>query len=119
MGEKFQSEQTVNVFKKMNTVPKATKTYNFSSTFVPPIYTFLLTGTIFVYRPLHGTIKNGILFNTFMGEMPTLVVKLHLSVLFFLPIPHLFYLSTEKNGCNPSETDIKMVIPAPTQQIIP
>ena len=37
MREKFKSEQTVNVFRKMNTEPKTTKLYNNISTFVSPI----------------------------------------------------------------------------------
>ena len=40
MWEKFQSKQTVNVFIKINTVPKATKLCNNNNTFVSPIYTF-------------------------------------------------------------------------------
>ena len=53
--EKFQSKQTVNVFRKYNTVPKATKLYNNHSTFSSPIYTFCLAGNIIVYTPTQGT----------------------------------------------------------------
>ena len=48
--------------------------------------------------------------------MPTLAGNKHLSVHFFPNGPGLFHLSTEKKyGSEPSEVDIKMVIPAPTQ----
>ena len=55
MREKFESKQTLNVFKKINTVPKATKFYNSNSIFVSPIPIFSLGGNISVYTPIHGT----------------------------------------------------------------
>ena len=42
MREKFQSKQKVNVFRKMNTVTKASTLYDNNSTFVSPIYFFSL-----------------------------------------------------------------------------
>ena len=47
--------------------------------------------------------------------MPTFAGHKHLSVYFFFHGPRLFHLSTEKYGFDPSEMDIKVVIPAPTQ----
>ena len=55
MKEKFQSKQTVNVFRKMNTIPKATNLYNPHSILVSPSYTFSLAGNINVYTAIQGT----------------------------------------------------------------
>ena len=46
--------------------------------------------------------------------MPTLAGNKHLSVHLFLHGPRLFHLLTGKYWFNPSEMDIKMVIPEPT-----
>ena len=85
MREKFQSKQTVNVFKKNNTVPKATKLYIDSSTFVFLIYPFSLAGNINVYTPIQGTNRekyfNHIIYE---GKIPPLAGNKHLSVHFFL-----------------------------------
>ena len=55
MREKFQSKQTVKVFKKINTKLKATELYINISAFVSPIYTFSLAGNIIVFTPIHST----------------------------------------------------------------
>ena len=111
----FQSKQTVNVFRKINTVPKATKLFNNIGTFVCPIYTFSLAGNITVYTPIQGTNRKKY-FNyiIYKGKMPTLAWNKHLSVHFFLHRPHLFHLLAKKYGSNPSAMDIKVVIPSPT-----
>ena len=50
--------------------------------------------------------------------MPTLAGNKHPSIHFFPHGPRLFHLSTEKNvRSDPSEKDIKVVIPAPTHKI--
>ena len=47
--------------------------------------------------------------------MPTLAGNKHPSIHFFPQGPRPFRLSTEKVRSDPSEMDIKVVIPAPTQ----
>ena len=97
MRENFRSKQTVNVFRKMNTVPKATKLYNYISTFVSPIYTFFLAGNINVYMPIQGTNREKYFnHNIYKGRMPTLTGNKHLCVHFFFQRPRLFHLSTGK-----------------------
>ena len=49
--------------------------------------------------------------------MPTMAGNKHPSVHFFLHGPRRFHLSSKKCGSDPSEMDIKVVIPAPTQKI--
>ena len=97
MREKFQSKQTVNVFKKINTVPKTTKLYNIKSTFGSPIYTFSMAGNIIIYKPIQGTNRRKY-FNhiTYKGTMPTPEENKQLSVYLFLHRQRLFHLSTEK-----------------------
>ena len=112
MREKFQSKQTVNAVKKINAVPKATKLYNNEKTFVSLIYTFSLARNIMVYTPIQGTNRENYI-NHFIYKGKT--GKKHPSVHLFLHRLRTFQLSTEKNGSNPSEWDIKMFIPAPTQ----
>ena len=97
MREKFQSKQTVNVFKKIDTVPKATNFYYNISTFVSPIFTFSLTGNIIVFTPIEGTNREKY-FNhiIYIGRMPTPAENKHLSVHFFLHRQRPFHHSTEK-----------------------
>ena len=97
MREKFQSKQTINVSRKINTVPKATKRYIHNSTFVSPIYTFSLAGNLIVYTPIQGTNRETY-FNhiTYKGKMATVTGNKHFSVQFFLHRPRLLHLSTEK-----------------------
>ena len=73
MREKFQSKQIVNVFRKINTVPKATKLYNNNITFVSPIHTFSSAGNIIAYTPIQGSNKEKY-FNhiIYKGKMQTL-----------------------------------------------
>ena len=47
--------------------------------------------------------------------MPTLAGNKHPSVHFFLHGPRLLHFSTEKKRSDPSEMDIKVVSPVPTQ----
>ena len=80
-----------------------------------------LAGNIIAYTPNQGTNRedylNHIIYKGKKCRL-TLAGNEHLSVHFFLHGPRIFHLSTEKYGSNPSEMDIKVVIPAPTQQII-
>ena len=46
--------------------------------------------------------------------MPTFAGNKHPSVHFFPHGPSIFHLFTEKHGSDPSEMDIKVVVPAPT-----
>ena len=97
MRERFQSKQTVNVFNKNITVPKAANIYNNDSTFISPIYTFSLAGKIIVYTPIQGTITEKYFIHIICkGKSPTHVENKHLSVLFFFHRPRLFRLSTDK-----------------------
>ena len=97
MREKFQSKQTVNVFKKSNTIPKATKLYINSSTFVSPIYTFFLAGNTIVYIAIQGANKEKYFIHIiYKGKMPTLEGNTHIFVHFFFERPRLFHLSTKK-----------------------
>ena len=97
MREKFQSKQTVNVFRKMITVPKATKLSITSSTFVSPIYTFSLAWKIVVYTAIQGANREkNFNHSIYQGRMPTLALNKHLSVHFFFHRRRLFHLSTEK-----------------------
>ena len=50
--------------------------------------------------------------------MPTLARSKHFSIHFFPHRLRLLHLSTEKYEPNPSEVDIKVLNPAPTQYII-
>ena len=97
MRKKFQSKQTDSVFKRINTVTKATKLYKKNSTFVSLIYTFSLAANIIVYASIQGTNREKY-FNhiIYKGKIPTLAANKKLSVHFFLPRPCLFHLSTEK-----------------------
>ena len=97
MRQKFQPKQTVNVFRKINTVPKATKLYNNNGTFVYPIYTFSLAGNIIVYTPIQGTNRERYLNQIiYKGTMLTLAENKHFFVHLFFHGPRLFHLSTEK-----------------------
>ena len=97
MREKFQSKKTVNVSRKIKTVPKATKLCNNNNTFVSLIYTFSLVGNIIAYRPIQSTNRDKY-FNhiIYEGKMPTLARSKHLSIHFFLHGPRFFHLLTEK-----------------------
>ena len=70
---------------------------------------------IIVYMPIEGT-KREKYFNhiIYKGKMPTVAGNKQLSVHSFLHRLRLFHLSKEKYGSELSETDIKVVIPAPT-----
>ena len=97
MWEKFQSKQTVNVFRKLNTVTKATKPHLNNSTFNSPIYTFPLAGIIIAQRPIQSTNREKYFdYIIYKREVPTLAGKNHLSVHFFFHRPRLFLVSTEK-----------------------
>ena len=49
--------QTVDVFKKNITLPKATSLNDNNSTFISLIYTFSVARNIIVYTPIQGTNK--------------------------------------------------------------
>ena len=81
----------------MNTIPKATNSYNNNSTFVSPVYTLSLAANIFVYTPNQGTNKGkSFIHLIYKGNSPTLTGNKHLSFQFFPLGPRLFHLSTEK-----------------------
>ena len=119
MTEKFQSKQTVNVFRKINTVPKATKINNINNnkTSISPSYTFSLAGKIIVYTPIQGT-KREKYFNLiiYRGKMPTLAGK-NTSPSISSFINRVFSIFRRKKyGSTPSQMDTKVVIPTLTQQ---
>ena len=83
MGKKFQSEQAVNVFKRINTVLRAKILYNINSSFVSSTYTFSMAGSIIVQTPIRGTTNEKYFnHNIYTGQMPTLEGNEHLSVYF-------------------------------------
>ena len=75
-----------------------------------------MAGNINVYTPIQAT-KSGKYFNhiIFRRRLPTLEGKKHLSVHFFLVFS---IFRRKKMGSNPSEMDIKVVNPAPTQKTL-
>ena len=88
-----------------------------NSTFVSPIYTIPWRETKLFTRPFKvqkgEKYLNHIIYK---GKMPTLAGNKHLSIHFFLHRPSLLpFFDKKKYGPNLSETDIKVVIPAPTQ----
>ena len=112
----FQQKQTVNDV-RFSTIPKACNLYNNKSNFVSPIYTFSLAGNIIVYTPNQGENREKY-FNhiNYQGKTPTLTGNKHPSVHFFFHRPRLFHLSRKKmQRSSPSEVEIKLAIPAPTQ----
>ena len=118
-GKGFNQTELLMLFKKINTVPKATKVYNINSTFVSPIYIFSLAGNIIVYTPNQDTVREKYFIHIiYKGKMPNLAGKKQLSVNIFLHGPRLLSISAEKYGSNMSEMDTKLSIPAPTQWII-
>ena len=101
---------------KISVIPKATKLYNNTSTFVSPIYVFSLAGFIKVYTPNQATNRdkyfNHIIYKREM--LPLAEINTCLSLFSFMD--RVFSIFRRKNyWSNPSETDIKEVIPAPTQ----
>ena len=120
MREKFQSKQTVNIFRKIYTVPKATKINNNNNnnkTSISPSYTFSLAGKIIVYTPIQGT-KREKYFNLiiYRGKMPTLAGK-NTSPSISSFINRVFStFRRKKYGSTPSQMDTKVVIPTLTQQ---
>ena len=115
MREKFQRKQTDNEFRnKCNT--KGYNLYNHNNTLVSPIYTFSLPENKFGYAPNQETNREKYFNQTiYDGKTPTLVRKnTSPSISSFMNL--IFSIFQRKNcGSNPTEMDIKMVIPAPTQ----
>ena len=73
MRKKFQTKQTVNVFVKINAVPKATNLYYNNSTFGSRIYTSSLAGNKSVHTPIQGTIREKYFIHIILtGKMSTL-----------------------------------------------
>ena len=98
MREKFQAEQTVNVFNKITTAPNATNIYKNNSTFSSPVYTLSSAGNINVYTPIQSTHKEKHFIHfLYTTKMPILAGIKHLSVYFFFHRSRLFHLSTEKS----------------------
>ena len=98
MREKgFNRSEQLTIFKKIHTVPTATKRYNNNSTFVSLNYTFSLVENKNVYTENQGTNREKY-FNHFIskGKIPTPAEKKHLCVHFVLHGPRLFHLSTKK-----------------------
>ena len=93
----FNQSKQLTFFKKINTKSKVTKLYNNNSIFVSPIHTSSLAGNIIVYTPVQST-KREKYFNhsIFKGKMLIQAGKKRLSVIFFLPRPRFFHLSTDK-----------------------
>ena len=99
-----------------STLLKGYKLYNNNSNFISPIYTFHWRKTQLFTRQIKVQIGKSFLITlSIKGKMPTLAGNKHLSVHFFLHGPRLSIFRQEKYVSNPSEMDIKMVIPAPTQ----
>ena len=116
-GKSFQRSQTVKKwFYKEWYNTESYNFYNNNCTFIAPIYSFPWRETYLFTRQIKVQIgKSTIIILSIKGEMPNLAGNKHLSIHFFLHGPRLFHFSTEKNGSDPSEMDIKMVIPTPTQ----
>ena len=120
MREEFQSKQTVNVFRKINTAPKAKKLNINHNTFVF-LYTFSSAENVLVYTSIQGTNRekyfNHIIYN---GKMPTLVGNINTSPFtFFSKTASFPSFDGKEYGSSPPQIDIKVVIPALTQKIIP
>ena len=116
MMEKFQRKQTITDFKsKCNT--KSYKLYIVNNPFVSPIYTFSLAGIIIVYRPIQGTIryKKDLIILSIKGKS-RLWREINASPSISSFIDRVFSVfRRRKYDSNPSEMDIKVAIPAPTQ----
>ena len=89
------------------------------SNFVSPVYTFSLAGNIVASTPVQSTIREKKLFSYYLrsknadsgGKKNTLRP-------FLFSWTATFPSFDENYGCNPSERDIKVIIPAPIQKII-
>ena len=116
MREKsFNQSEQFTFFKKISTVPKATKLYNNIHTLVSPIFTFSLAGNIIVYTPIQSTNREKY-FNhiIYFKKMPTLAGK-NTSPSISSFIDRVFSIFRRKKYMsNPSEMDIKVLVPAPT-----
>ena len=96
-GKSFSRSEQLTFFMKGNAVPKATKLYKNSNTFVSPIFTSSLAGNINLYKPSQSTNWEKFLnYIIYKEKMPTLVGNKYLSDHFFLHGPRLFLLSIEK-----------------------
>ena len=91
-------------------IPKTENLYNNKNTFVSPIFTFSLAGNIIVYSPIQGTNMEKY-FNhiIYKGKILTSLSNSFYMDRAFSIIPR------KKYGFNPSEMDIKVIIPAATQ----
>ena len=116
MREKgFNQSEQLTFFKEINTVPKATKLYN-NSTFVSAIYTFSLAGNIIVYTPNQSTIREKYFNQIICKGKCQLWREINTSPSIYSFIDRVFSIFRRKKyGSNPSEMDIKVVIPAPTK----
>ena len=109
--------QTV-IYVKFSTIPKGYELLSDNITFTSPIYTFPCRETKLFTRQIKVKREKSFLITLrIKGKMPILAGNKHLSVQFLLHGPRPFHLSTEKYGSDPSEMDIKVVIPALTQKI--
>ena len=109
---RFQQKQTVDDV-NFSTIKRSRNLSFYNSTFVSPIHTFSLAWNIIVYTPFQGTNKKKYFNNIiYKWKLPTLAGNKHLSVHFPFHRHCLFHLSY---GSNPSEVDIKVVLPVPTQ----
>ena len=94
---KVSTKANSKVFRKINTVPKATKSYNNNGTFVSPIYAFSLAGNINTYTVIQSTNKDKDFYPYYLQrKMPTLAGNKHISIHFVFYEPHLSHLSTAK-----------------------
>ena len=114
--EKCPSKQTVNIFRKMNTVPKATKVNNNNSTFVSPIYAFSLAGKILFTRQFKVQLGKSTLIILSIKEKCRLWREIKTSPSTSPSIDRVFPICDRKRyNYNPLDMDIKVVIPEPTQ----
>ena len=89
--------------------------YCLFGTFISPIYTFSLAGSIIVCMPSQNTNREITLTkDDIKAEMPTLAIIKHLSIHFFPQGRLLSIFRRKVDEPNPLESDIKELIPAPT-----
>ena len=103
----------------MSMISKATKLYNNNGSFVSPIYTFFLAEAKLFTRQFEVQIGKGTLNILSIKEKCPLQreINTYPSISSFIDRVFSFF-QRKKYGSNPSEMDIKVVIPLPTQLMI-
>ena len=114
MREKFQQMQTVNDI-KFSTIPKGYNLYD-NRTFISPIHTFPRRETLLFTRQIKVQLGKSTFFILTIEESWRLWQDISTSPSFSSFIDRVFsIIRRKKYESFPSEKDIKVVIPAPTQ----